>query len=115
MPSHSLRPALIALPVVLLAACTTHGPASPPPAVSTSIKVDVPSIQRPTGETAAWWYRNGAAQAAERGAMTGRAKNLILIVGDGMSLPTVAAARILEGRVLFAEGKAAEADSLYQA
>ena len=98
MSRHSLRPALIALPVVLLAACTTHGPASPPPAVSTSIKVDVPSIQRPTGETAAWWFRNGAAQAAERGAMTGRAKNLILIVGDGMSLPTVAAARILEGQ-----------------
>ncbi len=98
MPRHRLRPALIALPTLLLVACATGGPASPPPATATSIKLDVPSIQRPGGETAAWWFRNGAAQAAERGAMSGGAKNLILFVGDGMSLPTVAAARVLEGQ-----------------
>ena len=97
MPRHSLRPAFLALPTLLLAACATSGMA-PSPNSATSSKVDVPSIQRPEGETAAWWFRNGAAQAAERGAMNGRAKNLILIVGDGMSLPTVAAARILEGQ-----------------
>ena len=97
MPRHSLRPAVLALPTLLLAACATSGMA-PSPNLATSSKVDVPSIQRPEGETAAWWFRNGAAQAAERGAMNGRAKNLILIVGDGMSLPTVAAARILEGQ-----------------
>ena len=97
MPRHSLRPAFLALPTLLLAACATSGMA-PSPNSATSSKVDVPSIQRPEGETAAWWFRNGAAQAAERGAMDGRAKNLILIVGDGMSLPTVAAARILEGQ-----------------
>ena len=97
MPRHSLRPAFLALPTLLLAACATSGMA-PSPNSAASIKVDVPSIQRPEGETAAWWFRNGAAQAAERGAMDGRAKNLILIVGDGMSLPTVAAARILEGQ-----------------
>jgi alkaline phosphatase len=62
------------------------------------IAVDVPAIARPGGETAAWWYRLGASQAAARGAMGGRAKNVILFVGDGMSLPTVAAARILDGQ-----------------
>jgi alkaline phosphatase len=60
--------------------------------------VDVPAIRHPDGETAAWWFRDGAAQAASRGAMQGRARNLILFVGDGMSLPTVAAARILDGQ-----------------
>ncbi len=71
-------------------------PASPQPA---SIQpIDVPKIARPDGETPAWWYRAGAAQAAERGAMSGNAKNLILFVGDGMSLTTVTAARILEGQ-----------------
>ncbi len=60
--------------------------------------VEVPPIRHPDGETAAWWFRAGAAQAAERGAMAGKAKNVILFVGDGMSLPTVAAARILAGQ-----------------
>ncbi len=82
--------------MLLLGACATGGPAAP--AAASSHVVDVPSIQRPAGETPAWWFRNGAAQAASRGAMGGRAKNLILFVGDGMSLPTVAAARILEGQ-----------------
>lgn len=82
--------------MLLLGACATGGPAVP--AAASSHVVDVPSIQRPAGETPAWWFRNGAAQAASRGAMGGRAKNLILFVGDGMSLPTVAAARILEGQ-----------------
>ena len=60
--------------------------------------IEVPAIARPEGETPDWWFRAGAAQAAERGAMAGRAKNIILFVGDGMSLTTVAAARILEGQ-----------------
>lgn len=62
------------------------------------LAVEVPAIQRPAGETPAWWYRDGAAQAAQRGAMSGQAKNVILFVGDGMSLTTVAAARILQGQ-----------------
>ena len=60
--------------------------------------VEVPRIARPAGESAAWWFRDGAAQAAARGAMSGDARNVILFVGDGMSLPTVAAARILAGQ-----------------
>ena len=60
--------------------------------------VDVPEITHPAGETAQWWYRSGAARAAANGAMSGQAKNVIVFLGDGMSLTTVAAARILEGQ-----------------
>lgn len=63
-----------------------------------TISVDVPQVKHPQGETPAWWYRSGAARAAGNGAMKGRAKNVILFLGDGMSLTTVAAARILEGQ-----------------
>lgn len=69
------------------------------------IVVQVPVIARPGGESAEWWFRNGAAQAAARGAMQGRAKNIILFIGDGMSLTTVAAARILEGQRKGAPGE----------
>ncbi len=79
-----------------LAAC-----ASTPPTIATpaaSVVVEVPAVAHPNGETPAWWYRSGAAQAAQRGAMAGRAKNVIVFLGDGMSLATVAATRILEGQ-----------------
>jgi alkaline phosphatase len=76
------------------ASTTTYTEARP----TGALPVDVPKIQRPGGETAAWWFRDGAAQAAERGAMGGRAKNVIVFLGDGMSLTTVAAARIFEGQ-----------------
>lgn len=86
------------------AACTTtptartaaHAPAARTPAAA--VHVDVPAITRPEGETPAWWYRSGAAHAAANGAMAGRAKNVIVFLGDGMSLTTVAAARILDGQ-----------------
>ncbi len=60
--------------------------------------VEVEPASHPQGETPAWWYRSGAARAAGNGAMAGRAKNVILFLGDGMSLTTVSAARILEGQ-----------------
>ncbi len=92
----SFRAALLAAGIGMLAGCaSTAGTASPQAA---SIQVAVPRIQRPGGESAQWWFRAGAAEAASRGAMRGRAKNVILFVGDGMSLATVAAARILEGQ-----------------
>lgn len=99
MPSHRphVLPVMAALAATLLSACVSS-PAPRSHAPTSGIHVDVPNIQRPDGETPAWWYRQGAAQAAERGAMQGKAKNLILFVGDGMSLTTVAAARILEGQ-----------------
>ena len=97
--------ALLLAPLLLASACTTLPRTTHPstPLAASSAKsaahvVEVPAIDRPAGETADWWYRDGAAQAAARGAMDGRAKNVILFVGDGMSLTTVAAARILEGQ-----------------
>ena len=87
-------PVLITL---ALAACTSPGTPRVPTLASGSI-VPVPEIRHPDGETAAWWFRNGAAQAAARRTAPASARNLILFVGDGMSLPTVAAARILAGQ-----------------
>ncbi len=58
----------------------------------------MPAITHPHGESASWWYRAGAARAAANGAMAGNARNVIVFLGDGMSLTTVAAARILEGQ-----------------
>lgn len=48
------------------------------------------------------WYRDGAMAARAGAALRGNehpAKNVILFVGDGMGLSTVAAARILEGQL----------------
>ncbi len=81
---------------LLLGACAT--PASSSRASAGSVQVDVPAVAHPAGETPQWWYRSGAARAAGSGAMEGRAKNVILFLGDGMSLTTVAAARIFEGQ-----------------
>jgi len=85
---------LAALSTLLLGACTSAGAPKPP----ATLAVTVPQVAHPQGETPQWWYRNGAAQAAANGAMAGKAKNVILFLGDGMSLTTVAAARILEGQ-----------------
>ena len=96
-----MRPTSLALAFAITlaaSACASTGasPAATPQAGP--VHVDVPKIVRPGGETAEWWFRDGAAQAAARGAMAGRAKNVIVFLGDGMSLTTVAAARIFEGQ-----------------
>jgi len=52
-------------------------------------------------ESAQQWYRDGDRAAREGAALrpsAAKAKNVILFVGDGMGLSTVAAARILEGQ-----------------
>ncbi len=98
-----MRPAFSLVLIVSLAAGCASNPASPrrasesPPA-STGADIAVPVIQRPDGETAAWWFRAGAATAHQREQGPPRARNVILFIGDGMSLPTVAAARIYEGQ-----------------
>ena len=100
LPRTLLLP-LSALCALLPAACNTSGGPRPAPAAApaaAAIQVSVPEVPHPQGETPGWWYRSGAAQAAARGAMAGRAKNVIVFVGDGMSLTTVAAARILQGQ-----------------
>ncbi|GAB1408205.1 alkaline phosphatase [Thermomonas brevis] len=88
------------LPLACLATLAACASAPTAPAITTpaAAHVDVPAIARPTGETAAWWFRDGAAQAASRGAVAGKAKNVILFVGDGMGVTTVSAARIFEGQ-----------------
>ena len=84
------------LAFTLLAGCASApGPRQAGPVAAAPA---VPAIARPSGESAAWWFRSGAAQVAAHGAGQANARNLILFVGDGMSLPTVAAARILEGQ-----------------
>lgn len=85
-----------ALATLLLGGCASTAPHASP--ATAGISVDVPKVAHPDGETAQWWYRDGAARAAGNGAMAGKAKNVILFLGDGMSLTTVAAARILEGQ-----------------
>jgi alkaline phosphatase len=93
LPRTLLLP-LTAFCATLLGACAASG--DPRPAAAIVVPVQV--VAHPGGETPDWWYRSGAAQAAARGAMAGRAKNVIVFLGDGMSLTTVAAARILEGQ-----------------
>ena len=107
------RPTLLAtaLSTLLLSACasapatTAVQTAAADAAEQAAIRIDVPQVSRPDGETAQWWYLNGAAEAAARGAMAGKAKNVIVFLGDGMSLTTVAAARILEGQQKGAAGE----------
>ncbi|AER55953.1 alkaline phosphatase [Pseudoxanthomonas spadix] len=92
---HATRIAAV-LTATVLAGCAT-----PPSSTATAMAappMQVPGVTHPQGETPQWWYRSGAASAAGNGAMTGRARNVILFLGDGMSLTTVAAARILEGQ-----------------
>ncbi|HZX80506.1 MAG TPA: alkaline phosphatase [Lysobacter sp.] len=90
--SRYVAPCLALATTLLCAACATTVPAP------RAYAIDVPAIERPAAESGDWWFRDGAAQAAARGAMGGRAKNVIVFLGDGMSLTTVAAARILEGQ-----------------
>lgn len=82
---------------------TRPPPVAPPPAPA---PIEVPAIARPAGETPEWWFRAGAAAAVEaRGGTAGRARNLIVFLGDGMSLATIASARILEGQRRGASGE----------
>lgn len=62
-------------------------------------------LSEPSKESPDWWYRQGALQAARNEATQGRARNVIVFLGDGMSLTTVAAARILEGQRLGGAGE----------
>ncbi|MBN6111201.1 alkaline phosphatase [Xanthomonas bonasiae] len=97
-----LVPAFAAASTLLLAACASAPRA---PASAAIAPIAVPAVAHPGGETPDWWYRSGAAKAANNGAMRGKAKNVILFLGDGMSLTTVAAARILDGQRKGASGE----------
>ena len=86
------------LSLALLVSCSATPVRHTDIATYTTPAIEVPVVAHPASETPDWWYRSGAARAAGNGAMQGRAKNVILFLGDGMSLATVAAARILEGQ-----------------
>lgn len=58
-----------------------------------------PASPQTPDESAERWYRDGAMRAHDLGSDRAKAKNVILFVGDGMSLTTVAAARIYEGQL----------------
>nr|WP_199046933.1 alkaline phosphatase [Dyella sp. ASV24] len=104
-PSPLARRAALLVSLSLLTACSSQ--AVTPPSASTSI--DVPAIQRPDGETAQWWFRQGAASAAQLSAQSNsggqRAKNVIVFLGDGMSLPTIAAAHVRAGQLKGVDGE----------
>ncbi len=88
--------------VLAMAACSS---AAVPRAKSTPAVAQA-TIQPSTGETPERWFRAGAETAAAlRGEHAGKAKNVILFLGDGMSLTTIAAARILEGQRQGASGE----------
>ncbi len=59
-------------------------------------------------KTAEEWYQEGAnavIEAKKRPTKLGKAKNIILFVGDGMGVSTVTAARILEGQLQGGDGE----------
>ena len=66
------------------------------PAATTPI--DVPAIHHPEQETPDWWFRAGAAAAHANATRPAHAKNVIVFLGDGMSITTITAARILDGQ-----------------
>lgn len=100
----SRRRCLVGPIALVLAGCSS----TPVPRADPSPAQVVPlaAIQRPGGETPEWWFRAGAETAAAlRGEHSGTAKNVILFLGDGMGLSTIAAARILEGQRQGASGE----------
>ncbi len=104
---NALRLLPAALALILTACASQPGPSGGSTAARAIV---VPEIRRPQGETADWWFTAGAATAhANVGTTPPRAKNVIVFLGDGMSIPTIAAARILKGQ---REGKDGESTRL---
>ena len=104
----SFRLPCIAAALALATSGCMHPPASAsashPPTAATLVPEAAPAP-----EAAAWWYRNGALHAQRLGAGKADARNVIVFLGDGMSLTTVAAARILAGQ---REGRSGEEHQL---
>ena len=69
-----------------------------PPARPAATPIDVPAIHHPEQETPDWWFRAGAAAAHANATRPAHAKNVIVFLGDGMSITTITAARILDGQ-----------------
>ena len=84
------------LSVTLLAAACAPLPSRQ--AAPVTLPVELAPISHPQQETPAWWFRAGAAAAQANAPQRAQAKNVIVFLGDGMSIPTIAAARILDGQ-----------------
>ncbi len=67
-------------------------------AADRSAPIEVPAIHHPDQETPDWWFRAGAAAANANASRKAHAKNVIVFLGDGMSITTITAARIYEGQ-----------------
>ncbi|HJT96937.1 MAG TPA: alkaline phosphatase, partial [Rhodanobacteraceae bacterium] len=85
MPVRAISVVSVAL---LVNACAAASPAP----------IAVPSIHHPDQETPDWWFRAGAAAAHANATHEAHAKNVIVFLGDGMSITTITAARILDGQ-----------------
>jgi alkaline phosphatase len=86
---------VIPLLMLGLGACSSTTPPRAEPVAETPAAI----VQLPAAETPEQWFRSGARTAATlRGPRADSARNIILFLGDGMSMTTVAAARILEGQ-----------------
>ena len=74
------------------------GAASMAAAAEKPAPIDVPAIHHPDQETPEWWFRAGAAAANANATRKAHAKNVIVFLGDGMSITTITAARIYDGQ-----------------
>jgi alkaline phosphatase len=93
---------VIPLLMLGLGACSSTAP----PRAEQVAAIPAVIAQHPANETPEQWFRSGAQTAAAlRGRQIDSAKNIILFLGDGMSMTTVAAARILEGQRLGSTGE----------
>jgi alkaline phosphatase len=100
----TLRTPCLPAVALLLAGCVS----APGPRATSGAGATAPmlaAVAHTTGENSDGWFLSGADEAARRGAGAHRARNVILFVGDGMGLTTVAAARILEGQRRGAPGE----------
>src|SRR6185312_10875958 len=82
----------------LLVLASALGVASIAIAAEKSAPIDVPAIHHPDQETPDWWFRAGAAAAHAGAPRKSHAKNVIVFLGDGMSITTITAARIYDGQ-----------------
>ena len=83
------------LPLCLLAACAPLPPRDATTAAANAAPVPRDAAERESPQT---WFRDGATTAHANLGQPARARNVIVFLGDGMSIPTIAAARILDGQ-----------------
>jgi len=82
----------------ILVLASALGAASIAGAADKRAPIDVPAIHHPDQETPDWWFRAGAAAANASTPHASHAKNVIVFLGDGMSITTITAARIYDGQ-----------------